>query len=254
MKHGAVWYQREPLAYLGGVQGLPAALHAVYGVVIDLCYAHGGAIHNDPKWISGWIGDMGSASVRNAIAELVALGKLMVDDAGFLTQKRAKNEAKTREKLRENARETGKKGGILSGKSRAAAKENKALAEGSASDETKQIRQDEIRVEAYASNKESARDALAGVVGWERADAFIAHRKALRAPMTPHAGKLLAKKLAAMSDPGAAVDRAIERGWKSAFDEDPNVHPFPAKRQSDVERRDDLHAALAARLAVQRLE
>lgn len=32
------------------------------------------------------------------------------------------------------------------------------------------------------------------------------------------------------------------------------VHPFPSKRQNDVERRDDLHDALKARLAVQRLE
>jgi hypothetical protein len=106
--------------------------------------------------------------------------------------------------------------------------------------------------EKEEGKKESARDALAGVVGEERAAAFIAHRKALRAPMTPHAGKLLAKKLAAMSDPGAAVDRAIERGWKRAFDDDSTVTPFRGKPNEPG--LDDYLDAFKARLAVQRLE
>lgn len=149
MKHGANWYHRDPLAYLGGVQGLTARQHAVYGVVIDLCYQHGGAIHNDPRWISGWIADMGSASVRTAISELIDKGKLFIDSDGNLSQKRAKSEAKTRENLRKTAEENGKKGGKKSAELRAAAKENKDIAQAVASSQTQadKIREDKISKE-----------------------------------------------------------------------------------------------------------
>lgn len=99
MKHGSEWYKRDPLAYLGGVQGLTAKQHAVYSVVLDLIYQHGGAVNNDPRWISGWIADMGSAAVRKTILDLVSMGKLTVE-GGQLSQSRAKTEAKTRETIR----------------------------------------------------------------------------------------------------------------------------------------------------------
>jgi hypothetical protein len=88
--------------------------------------------------------------------------------------------------------------------------------------------------------KESARDALALVVGGDLADAFIAHRAALRAKMTPDAGKIMAKRLASMSDPGAAVERAIERGWKGVFEDQatPNQETSrgrPTRIEADVD-------------------
>ena len=134
---GLDWYKREPVAYLGDVQGLSAKAHAVYSVVIDLLYVHGGTINNDPKWIAGWISDMGAAAVRRALAELDADPRItltVTEDA--ISQKRAKNEAKTKEKLRESARKSGEKGGKKSAENRAADKENSALAEATASDET----------------------------------------------------------------------------------------------------------------------
>ena len=101
--------------------------------------------------------------------------------------------------------------------------------------------------------KESARDALAAVVGDELATAFVAHRKAIRKPMTDHAGALLAKRLAQMRDPASAVARSIENGWTGVF-EDSAVTHYPAKRHNDGERLDAHLDALKARLAVQRLE
>jgi hypothetical protein len=102
--------------------------------------------------------------------------------------------------------------------------------------------------------EESAREALASVIGGELADAFVAHRKALRSPMTPHAGKLMAKKLAAMADPGASVERSITSGWKDVFPPKAEVTQFPSKRPSNGRGLDDHLDALKARLAVQRLE
>ena len=110
-----------------------------------------------------------------------------------------------------------------------------------------------IEIEAEASIKaRDARSHLAAVIGDDLAAAFVAHRKALRKPMTPRAGELMARKLGRIRDPVSAVETSIRRGWLDVF-EDEKVHPFP-KRQSDAERLDDHLDALKARLAVQRLE
>lgn len=93
---GLEWYKRESLAYLRDVQGLSTREHAVYSVILDLIYAHGGSINNDPSWVSGWISDMGAAAVRNTIESLVAREILRIV-GGQITQKRAADQAKRRE-------------------------------------------------------------------------------------------------------------------------------------------------------------
>ena len=92
MQRGPETYPRNPIAFLGGVQGLTARQIAVYAIVLDLVYQHGGRIHNDPRWISGWIADMGSAAVRRVIAELVDAGKLRLTAKGMIEQPRAVTE------------------------------------------------------------------------------------------------------------------------------------------------------------------
>jgi hypothetical protein len=46
------------------------------------------------------------------------------------------------------------------------------------------------------------------------ADAVLAHRRALRRPLTVRAAQLLAKGFLATADPNAAADMMIERGWQ----------------------------------------
>jgi hypothetical protein len=74
MRTGLDWYARNPKKFLGGVQGLTARQIAVYNVVIDLIYLYGGGCNNDPKWIAGYVSDMGSAAVRNVITDLIERG------------------------------------------------------------------------------------------------------------------------------------------------------------------------------------
>ena len=135
MRHGSDWYKRSPQDYLGGVQGLSAREHAVYSIVLDLIYLHGGSVNNDPRWIAGWISDMGAAAVRNAINSLADQGKIILEN-DQITQKRARNEAKTKEYLRETARGNGKKGGKNSSKNKDATNENNNLVEAVAKNET----------------------------------------------------------------------------------------------------------------------
>lgn len=53
------------------------------------------------------------------------------------------------------------------------------------------------------------------VLDSERARAVVDHRLRLRKPLTAHAARLLAKKLALFPDPNEAADRMIEKGWQS---------------------------------------
>ena len=123
---GLEWYKRQPTAYLKDVQGLSMKEHAVFSVVLDLIYQHGGSVNNDPKFIAGWISDMGAAAVRRAISSLVERGMLMVE-GDQLTQKRARSEAKTKQKPSENGEKTEEKHQKNSSDFEGAANENNDL-------------------------------------------------------------------------------------------------------------------------------
>lgn len=66
-----------------------------------------------------------------------------------------------------------------------------------------------------------ARGHLLSVMRAETADAFIDHRKAKRAKLTPRAAELIAKKLAQHPDPDAVVELSIMNGWTGVFPENP---------------------------------
>jgi hypothetical protein len=130
---------------------------AVYTVIIDLIYDHGGETPDDPKHISSYFADMGTASARNTIQQLVDMGKVYrIGD--MLHQKRAENEAKTREKLSETRAKVGRLGGVSSGFSRRAGNDNNNISEASALSkheaEKEKIREEEKR-EAKASPKKA---------------------------------------------------------------------------------------------------
>lgn len=55
---------------------------------------------------------------------------------------------------------------------------------------------------------------LGKVLDQSHAQAVLDHRNRIRKPMTPHAASLLAKSLSQASDPNAAADEMIERGWQ----------------------------------------
>lgn len=158
---GLDWYKREPVAYLGDVQGLSAREHAVYAVVIDLLYIHGGTIRNDPKFIAGWIADMGAAAVRTALAGLDANPRITLTVSETeITQKRAKSEVKTKRKQNEKAAESGRIGGERSAELRRQNNENNELTEADATSEIqpeKRREEKSIKREAKASTKKGTR-------------------------------------------------------------------------------------------------
>lgn len=157
MSLGLDWYKREPAAYLKDVQGLSAKEHAVYSVILDLIYTHGGSVNNDPRWISGWISDMGAAAVRTAISSLVERGILTVD-GDQLTQKRAKSEAKLKRNQRKTAQENGRIGGERSAEIRRANKENNDLGEAGASSDTQAEKRREEKSKKEEGKPSSKKD------------------------------------------------------------------------------------------------
>lgn len=83
--------------------------------------------------------------------------------------------------------------------------------------ETRNQRSAEPSITIKEPSKSNARDALAAVVPVDLADAFIAHRKAKRSPLTDHAAQLIAKKLADCPDPIGAIEASIMNGWTGVF-------------------------------------
>ena len=63
-------------------------------------------------------------------------------------------------------------------------------------------------------NGATPREALLECLSTDSADAVLAHRRALRRPLTTRAAQLLAKGFTATGDPNAAADMMIERGWQ----------------------------------------
>lgn len=90
----------------------------------------------------------------------------------------------------------------------------------------------------------SPKEILSEVVSEKTAADVVAHRKALRKPLTPRAAELLAKSLSASGDAERAAATMIERGWQGyrADWDTPNARAGPARGGNGF-------AALAVELA-----
>lgn len=64
---------------------------------------------------------------------------------------------------------------------------------------------------------EEAREILLSVLSEEAADAYIEHRRAKRAKLTPQAARLIARKLDGHPNPTAVVEESIANGWTGVF-------------------------------------
>jgi len=245
----------RPSKFMAGCRGLNANEVKVYISLICRIMEHGSAVEEDHEILATYC-EMRPTSFATALDRLVRLKKLIRTDDGHLTNAFCDGEITWRACYSENAKRAGQK----------SAEKRKGNQAPTATDVEPAFnhkrREEEIREEVGSNEPTarkralSARDHLEPVIGADLAAAFCAHRTALKAQMTPHAGKLMASKLAAMPDPVAAVTLSLERGWKGVFDPEPaQVHQFPRRgRISDGERLDDLLGDLTARVSQQRLE
>jgi uncharacterized protein YdaU (DUF1376 family) len=105
---GQAWYPHYARDFIDGVQGLGADTIGAYIVVLDLIYARGGPIKNDPKFISGILG-CSSRLASSLITRLVDAGKLRLD-GDFLANGKAEKVIEKAAKLSRNLSEAGAKG------------------------------------------------------------------------------------------------------------------------------------------------
>lgn len=247
MNHGAEWYKREPVAYLGGVQGMTAKEHAVYGIILDLVYQHGGSVNDDPAWFAGWISDMGSSAVRKVIESLIDRGKL-TREGDQLTNKRAKTQAKTKENLSETRAKHGRNGGISSGKSRSLDCQNNDLVEATDSPREDK-RREEKNIPPKSPKGDGVLEELRKVLSEGAAIDFIAHRAAKKSKLTLRAAELIVAKLQGHSSPDTVIFRSIENGWTGIFPEDARAKPsnLQSSSVSDQHRKWEKLAAIGSK-------
>jgi len=75
---------------------------------------------------------------------------------------------------------------------------------------------------------------LCAVLDEEHAQAVIEHRKAIKAKLTPHAARLLAKQFARCRDPNEAADEMILRGWRGFKPEWIRDHDIRCEREEQA--------------------
>lgn len=119
------WYRRFPDNFITGTVALTLEEKGAYNVVIDMIYARGGPVPDEPRHIAG----ICNCSVRkwNAIRQrLLEMGKLVLVE-GHLSNPRADEELENAAKTARELAENGAKGGNKSAENKATYKKNNGL-------------------------------------------------------------------------------------------------------------------------------
>jgi len=204
------YYRRFPRDFVEGTVGMPFDLKGAYSILLDLIYMQDGRLPDDARYIAGLLGC--SVKAWNGYRlRLLAMGKI-VSDGEIISNFRANLELDKVAEIRRTKSEN-----------RAGKSKNKDLPERPSNTRAHtKTKTKDLSTNVDKTRAPTALACLSHILGEEHAQAFIAHRKAMRKPMTPQAGKLMAAKLAGFADPRAAVARSIENGWTGVFE---NTHP-----------------------------
>lgn len=233
--------------FLAGTGGMTASTKGVYITLLCLIYDAERPLAQSWETLARRCGCTLPA-FHKAVQSLSEDGKIEVSDGEIWSQKCAKHLAQRCERRNSAASAANERW------KKAKQKQRKADATASKAQCQSEPEPELDKEKEEKEGRASALDCLAEVVGPDLAADFIAHRKAIRKPMTPKAGELMAAKLAKWEPPerGASLRRSIENGWTGIFEPPANITPFPSnRRQTDGERTDELFAKLGAELARQ---
>lgn len=158
-----------------------------------------------PDQIPDLIGELEAAAVFSRTKEGVIYSRRMLRD----TKKAA------------TARKNGAKGGNPNlGKDREKPEWDNPSVKGDDKPQKPEARSQKIG----SSEPIKPRDALCEVVSAETAEAFIAMRKAIRAPLTAKAAQLIAADLRGRPEAEAAMLKSIKHSWRGVFPDDQQSH------------------------------
>jgi len=82
-------------------------------------------------------------------------------------------------------------------------------------EDKKEIIEDAPRRISPRKSADGIKSKFVGILSDDMAEAVVAHRKAKKAPLTPKAAELLAKRFSETVNPEAAAAVMIERGWQT---------------------------------------
>lgn len=215
------FYKMDPSDWDFGTAELTLEQEAAYLRIINAIHKHDGPVPNIDRVLAGLFRSS-TRKARSLIDALVAAEKLTIED-GKIWNFRARSELVQRGFASVSASEAGAKGGRTRAENAAKPLKDKEPPQAKASS-----RIEENRIE----KKESACAPLVPLIGEDLAKGFLAHRKAMKAPMTEHAVELMAKRLGEISDPVRATEDAIRNGWKSVYPPKSGTPP-PAKAGGD---------------------
>ena len=250
--NGLPYYKRYPRDFIEGTIGMPFELKGAYSMVLDLIYMQGGELPDDARYISGLLG-CSSKQWAYFRKGLIERGKLAVSGA-FLVNNRARKECELTENWQRTQRGNRAKRNVRTN-------DNNGLA-GTTVEPKSNHTDTDTEVERETSSLSTPRKRAAPKTRIPP-DALISERMRAAATGRGLSDAEAEAQFAKFRDWAVAKGQAYAdwdaawRNWLTSPYFAPAVgavHPFPSKRQNDVERRDDLHDALKARLAVQRLE
>jgi uncharacterized protein YdaU (DUF1376 family) len=202
--------------FLGGTGGMTAATKGVYITLLCLMYEADGPLTQQYDTLARRCGCTLPAFKR-AVQALEDDGKVVVLDEGIWSQKCEKHVAQRRERRRS---------ATSAAKTRwEKTKEKQVEADKSAMRKACQPEPEpekEERAKALSKKEPlepSPFEILTEVVSPEVASDFLAHRKAMRKPVTARAAKLIAKKIRDHQNPDAVLNESIANGWQGVFPE-----------------------------------
>jgi uncharacterized protein YdaU (DUF1376 family) len=101
--NGLPYYKAFPRDFIDGTVGMDLETKGAYRIVLDLIYMHGGALPDDPRYISGQLG----CSIRkwNAIRLTLIERRKLRTDGDHLANERADKELETLGKFQDKQRE-----------------------------------------------------------------------------------------------------------------------------------------------------
>jgi uncharacterized protein YdaU (DUF1376 family) len=214
--------------FLDGTRFMPAIELADYIRLLALIYDRGGKVPNDPYVLRHLLLCTKAPDAARRIQRLVDLGKLSVDDAGYLHNGRADREI---EKLNEGSNEgsntpsnrgSNEGSNDPSGTPKKSTKTTRTPARAPASNQNP----DSISIRTSSDvlmqgtdqksvpPKPTPRQELEAVLDAAHAQAVIDHRQRIRRPLTAHAAHLLAGKFGQTADPNGSADVMIANGWQ----------------------------------------
>ena len=223
------WFKCRPAALLGALNGMAPDAGYLYVTILMRIYEDGGPVQETPYTLSRRTG-MTERRVAIALTTLTEGGRISILADGRLDSESTHSELSALDELQNGAQRAGKRSAEKRTEKSEGFQRSEPTDVERKSNERSTIKNkienkidssnDESLAlaslaEPEAPKRENPKSILAQVLDPQAVADLIAHRKAMKAPLTDKAAKLLLEQFAKRPEPpGACVEQMIRRTWK----------------------------------------